>query len=1030
MSGGTTMRRSLNFAWLLLFLSGVAYAVVPTAPTNLSATAVSATQINLTWTDNSNNETSFKIERKTGSGGTYVQIATTGASAEFFSNTGLTAGTTYFYRVRASNSSGNSAYTNQASASTPAPDTIAPTTPTGLTATAVSPAQVDLSWTPSTDNVGVTGYYVEQCRGAGCTGFSLVQFIDNTAPITFPAHIFIPTPLPSTSNSFRVRAADAAGNFSAYSSVTSVTTPNGIPGATPPTVPSAVTATATRPDQINLQWLSSTDAGDSRCPHDGGGGSSTVGYLVERCQGANCGSFAAIQSSDATPLFGSQTCSVSPGIQNATDFGLSASSSYSYRMRALTSDGRLSAYSNVVTATTPATQDLTPPTAPTSLTAIVSGPGQVDLNWNASTDNVNVNAYVVQYCAASCISSVVTGDPAAATPASTRIFGLSPSTDYTFQVFASDAAGNNSGGSNVVSLTSSSDTTTAPGAPTGLTGTSPGPNQINLSWAAPAGNVAVYRYVVSRCQGAGCIPSGSASKPVPTFTSPTSLSDTGLDPGTSYSYQVVAVAGNLVVGPATSVLTVTTQGTDTTPPTAPTGLTLALVGANASQINLSWTASTDAVGVALYRVERCQGANCATFDEVATPSGTSFSDYGLAVATTYSYRARASDAAGNLSAFSSIASVTTLATADTTPPAAPTGLTATTVSISEIDLTWTASTDDVGVTGYRVERCQGTGCANFVEIATPTVTTFSDTTVTVATSYSYRVRASDSAGNLSAYSDVASATTAGAAQVQGYYIYPDHLSTPRLVENGSGIAVWRWDQTEPFGSTPPNNNPSGAGTFEFNVRFPGQYFDRETNLAYNYFRDYDPSIGRYVQSDPIGLVGGVNTYAYVKGNPISRFDWNGTDQLIIAGGVRFTPGEFPNPFGHIGIAIEGNGLFSYGNGTPLGSSPLAYVLSQSELRNQMLVLIPTTSAQDAASLAYFLNHPGMNSVGNIDNCAVRTNESLRAAGISNDASAFPGSVAREAASIPGAQTFLIPQGGSIPPALQEIILRFSPPNIP
>jgi len=72
--------------------------------------------------------------------------------------------------------------------------------------------------------------------------------------------------------------------------------------------------------------------------------------------------------------------------------------------------------------------------------------------------------------------------------------------------------------------------------------------------------------------------------------------------------------------------------------------------------------------------------------------------------------------------------------------------------------------------------------------------------------------------------------------------------------------VWRWDQQEPFGVNVADENPSGLGAFEFPLRFPGQYFDKETNLHYNYFRDYDSGIGRYVQSDPIGLGGGTNTY--------------------------------------------------------------------------------------------------------------------------------------------------------------------------
>jgi RHS repeat-associated protein len=113
-----------------------------------------------------------------------------------------------------------------------------------------------------------------------------------------------------------------------------------------------------------------------------------------------------------------------------------------------------------------------------------------------------------------------------------------------------------------------------------------------------------------------------------------------------------------------------------------------------------------------------------------------------------------------------------------------------------------------------------------------------------------------------------------------YISHADHLNTPRLVANAQGQTVWRWDQQEPFGVNAPDENPSGLGTFEFTLRFPGQYFDRETNLHYNYFRDYDPSLGRYEQSDPIGLRGGLNTYAYVGGNPLTRTDSFGQDYWI------------------------------------------------------------------------------------------------------------------------------------------------------
>lgn len=107
---------------------------------------------------------------------------------------------------------------------------------------------------------------------------------------------------------------------------------------------------------------------------------------------------------------------------------------------------------------------------------------------------------------------------------------------------------------------------------------------------------------------------------------------------------------------------------------------------------------------------------------------------------------------------------------------------------------------------------------------------------------------------------------------QAYYIYADQLDTPRLIENQSQQVVWRWDNDDPFGGNIANTNPSGLGTFEFNLRFPGQYFDKETNQHFNYFRDYSPEIGRYIQSDPIGLEGGINTYGYVDQNPLSRID--------------------------------------------------------------------------------------------------------------------------------------------------------------
>jgi RHS repeat-associated protein len=105
------------------------------------------------------------------------------------------------------------------------------------------------------------------------------------------------------------------------------------------------------------------------------------------------------------------------------------------------------------------------------------------------------------------------------------------------------------------------------------------------------------------------------------------------------------------------------------------------------------------------------------------------------------------------------------------------------------------------------------------------------------------------------------------------YIYADHLDTPRVVARASDHFIqWRWDQSEAYGITPANQNPNALGRFEFNLRFPGQLFDQESNLVYNHHRYYDASTGRYIESDPVGLVGGANTYAYVDEAPLAFVD--------------------------------------------------------------------------------------------------------------------------------------------------------------
>ena len=104
----------------------------------------------------------------------------------------------------------------------------------------------------------------------------------------------------------------------------------------------------------------------------------------------------------------------------------------------------------------------------------------------------------------------------------------------------------------------------------------------------------------------------------------------------------------------------------------------------------------------------------------------------------------------------------------------------------------------------------------------------------------------------------------------------DHLNTPRLVADATGTRVWRWDQAEPFGNNPADEDPdANSVAFDLPLRLPGQRYDKETNLHYNYFRDYDPSLGIYKQSDLVGIRAGLNTYAYVGSNPLALVDQYG-----------------------------------------------------------------------------------------------------------------------------------------------------------
>lgn len=296
--------------------------------------------------------------------------------------------------------------------------------------------------------------------------------------------------------------------------------------------------------------------------------------------------------------------------------------------------------------------------------------------------------------------------------------------------------------------------TSSPSVPTGLTATAVSAAQIDLSWTAATDNVGVTAYKIL-CGTQVTSATGTAWQ------------NTGLTGNTQYCYTVAAVdaAGN--VSTQTSQVCATTQAVaaDTSAPTVPIGLTA--TATSASQIELSWGASTDNVGVTGYKVYRAG-------NEITSNASTSYQNTGLVTNTQYCYSVAAYDAIGNLSAESSEVCATTQSgvVADTTAPSVPTNLTATAVSSSQINLSWTASTDNVAVTGYTLYR-------GGAQLTTSTGATYQNTGLTANTQYCYTVAAQDAAGNSSAQTAQVCATTQAASIV---------VATHPL--NDTGITTW------------------------------------------------------------------------------------------------------------------------------------------------------------------------------------------------------------------------------------------------
>ena len=359
--------------------------------------------------------------------------------------------------------------------------------------------------------------------------------------------------------------------------------------------------------------------------------------------------------------------------------------------------------------------DTTAPSQVTGLSANAFSDTQIDLSWSAATDNIGVTGYNIYRD-----SSLLT------TTASTSFSdtGLTASTVYSYQVSAFDAAGNEGALSSTTTATTNPPSdTTAPGQVTGLSSVATGETTIDLSWNANS-EPDLDHYNIYRD---GIFVGSSVTN---------SFTDSGLTALTTYVYEISAVDTSNNEGLKSTSSSVTTL--DTTAPGQVTGLTLTATGE--TTVDLSWNANSE-VDLNHYNVYR---------DGVllTTTTLTSYSDSGLFALTSYSYSVEAVDNVGNIGV-AATGSVTTL---DTTAPNQVTGLSATAVGATQIDLVWSTSAA-ADFNHYNIYR-------DGVLIGSSILASFSDSGLSSSTTYTYEVSAVDNSGNEGLKSSGASATTA------------------------------------------------------------------------------------------------------------------------------------------------------------------------------------------------------------------------------------------------------------------------------
>lgn len=677
---------------------------VPSAPSSLVATASGETQIDLTWTDNADDEDEYEVHRSTDGGSTYSLLATKSANTTSHSDTGLSTNTEYYYKVRAVNDEGNSNFSNVDNATT-GRDLDAPSS---LQVTAFDTNSIDLSWT---DNSADENQF-EIHRDSG-SGFALHDTVG--ANVTTYSDTGLSQ---GTEYSYKVRAV-GGGESGPFSNVVTQTT-----DTDPPSAITDLTATkdGTNPEtEIDLSWTDATGE---------------TSYDVYR---KTTGAFTRIAQGLAA------------GTTSYADTGLSSNTIYTYKVTAINAGG--STDSNEATETTDSFTSA--PSAPSGLTAVAQSVDQIDLSWtDNSSGTEQEDEFRIYRCTGGTGACDWPGEYTQIATVGTDVTtysdtGLSSNTTYSYVVTAWNSEGE-SAGSNEADDTTDPD---APAAPSGLTVTTDSTSQLTVDWTDNASTETGYEIQIS-LNGTSW-----SNEDIGLAANTVQYVDTGLDDNEQYYYRVRAKN-------ATGASAWSNADSAYTDIDAPSSLT-ATQGAGASSddtINLSWSMTGVGDGDADTGVEvhrSTDGGSTYSLHSTEAAGSTSFSDTGLPDSTEFYYKVRAIGQNGT-SAFSNADNASTSAEAD--PPAAPSGLGYTLDKVDSgvdelpgVTLTWTDNSDNEA--NFRIQRSTDGGTNWFTE-ATPgeNVTSYFKNNMSHNTSYMFRVRAENGAGN-SAWSNTVSFTT-------------------------------------------------------------------------------------------------------------------------------------------------------------------------------------------------------------------------------------------------------------------------------